>query len=157
MKSFLQRYCGPELAIALVLLFTLFLYAQVGEFHYDPEFQLSVDTVVIKDQELKVWLADTQESQRQGLSVFESLSPDTGMLFIFDSSDDHAFWMKNMKFNIDIFWLNEDKEVIFIKRDAKPEDYPESYQAGIDSRYVLETVSGFADLYDIQIGDHLNF
>jgi uncharacterized membrane protein (UPF0127 family) len=50
--------------------------------------------------------------------------------------------------------------VIYIKKDAAPESYPESFgpgQNGSDAKYVLEIASGFSDKNNLKIGDSVRF
>ena len=39
-----------------------------------------------------------------------------GMLFVFDQPGRYPFWMKNMKISLDIFWMNDDLEVVHLDR-----------------------------------------
>ena len=65
--------------------------------------------------------------QEQGLSGKSQLAQDQGMLFVFAQPGKYYFWMKGMNFSIDIIWIGEDMKVIYIKKDARPELYPETY------------------------------
>ena len=46
------------------------------------------------------------------------LKEDEGMLFVFDHSDKYSFWMKDMNFPIDIIWIGEDLQIVFIKKNS---------------------------------------
>src|SRR3989344_3587537 len=83
--------------------------------------------VKIAGEKIHVMLALTPIEQQQGLSGRDGLKDDEGMLFVFANSGEHLFWMKDMKFPIDIIWLNDNREVIYIKKNARPELYPETY------------------------------
>jgi hypothetical protein len=72
----------------------------------------------LENQPLKVELVNTPASITQGLSGRESLDVD-GMLFVFDESVIRTFWMKDMRFAIDIIWLNDGK-VIGVENDVQP-------------------------------------
>lgn len=111
----------------------------------------------ISDVVLKVELANTFESQTLGLSGRKNLREKEGMLFVFDHLDKYAFWMKDMNFPIDIIWLDENKKIIHIERDVRPESYPATFGPDQRSLYVLEVVSGFADKYNLKIGDNVSF
>lgn len=97
-------------------------------------------------------VAWTDEQITRGLSVKERLAENEAMLFVFDSEAKHEFWMKNMKFPIDIIWIDTDKTVVHIEHNLQPcssEFLCPTYRPIDDSRYVLETVGGFAERYDI--------
>ena len=113
--------------------------------------------ITIKDASLNVEIARTAEAQARGLSGRESLKEDQGMLFDFETSDIYNFWMKDMKFPIDMIWFDEDRRVVYIQEDATPESYPESFGPNENTKYVLEVVSGFTKKYNIQIGDEMVF
>jgi len=110
-------------------------------------------------QNVRVEIADTPAERELGLSGRERLGEKEGMIFVFDSPGRHAFWMKDMLFPLDIIWLDENLKVIYIKKDARPESYPEIFLPGEDAKYVLEVVTGFADKYNLKEGDEveLNF
>ena len=97
-------------------------------------------------------VAATDEQRTKGLSVKDRLAENEAMLFVFDNEAKHAFWMKNMKFPIDIIWIDTEKTVVHIEHNLQPcssEFLCPTYRPVTDSRYVLETVSGFAERYDI--------
>ena len=88
-----------------------------------------------------------------GLSDTPYLPDDVVKLFMFDSSAFHSIWMKDMNYPIDIIWVNEEKEIVYIKKDARPESYPENFTSGLPAMYVIETVSGFIENNQIKVGD----
>lgn len=106
---------------------------------------------------LETWIADTTFKRSRGLSVVEKLLPNQAMLFVFEESGRHPFWMKDMKFAIDIMWINERGEIIYIKEQASPQDYPEHYAPDETALYVLETTSGFVSQYEIQKNDRVSW
>lgn len=113
--------------------------------------------IKIAGQDIKVELAVTTEEQNQGLSGRAELGEEEGMLFVFNKPGKYPFWMKDMNFPIDIIWLDSDLRVVYIKKDARPESYPEAFGPDQDSKYVLEVVSGFSDKNGLKIGDIAEF
>ena len=102
----------------------------------------------------------TDAEQEQGLSGRLSLSPDTGMLFVFNEPSKPLFWMKDMNFPIDMIWITPDMKVDYIKKDALPDLYPETYGPSAsdgEAEYVLETTSDFSDNNNLKIGDSVGF
>lgn len=111
---------------------------------------------------LNIEVASTTEAREKGLSGKERLDYKEGMLFVFDTEGYYGFWMKDMKFNIDISWLDKDKKIIFMKKNVSPDTYPEVFYAQkadlpILSLYVLETAANFLDNNNIKIGDLVAF
>jgi uncharacterized membrane protein (UPF0127 family) len=102
----------------------------------------------------------TNEQRTKGLSVKDGLDENEAMLFVFDNEAEHTFWMKDMKFPIDIIWINTNKTIVHIEHNLQPCDYGllcPTYKPGQDSLYVLETVSGFAEKHDVVQGTRVRF
>ncbi len=115
--------------------------------------QRHVPQVKIGGEIIKVDLAITTREQEQGLSGRSGLSANTGMLFIFDHSGKYPFWMKDMNFPIDMIWLSESGEIIYIKKNALPDSYPQAFGPNKDAKYVLEVAPGFSDRTNLKEGD----
>ena len=116
-----------------------------------------ISYVKIGDVNVQVELATTPQARAQGLSGRAGLSEDEGMLFIFDKSGRYSFWMKDMNFAIDIIWISDDMRVVYIKKDARPESYPESFMPETSALYVLEVNAGYAKQHDLKEGDAARF
>lgn len=61
--------------------------------------------VILAGRTFHAAVADTLASRSQGLSGCESMADDQGMLFDFPVPMKYSFWMKDMKFPIDIVWI----------------------------------------------------
>ena len=159
---FLKRYLNynrivkPLLFIILALIAWFLVVNQSKLRQTNPEHRLDT-TITIKGIELKTMIVDTPEGRSLGLSDHTILHKDEAMLFIFNRVGVYPFWMKDMDFPIDIFWLNENKEIVFIKEHAEPSDYPKSYNPRTGARYVVETVDGFAHENEIEIGNSISW
>jgi uncharacterized membrane protein (UPF0127 family) len=118
---------------------------------------LNINFVKINSQVIKVDVADNAKSQEKGLSGREKLEENTGMLFVFKNSGVYPFWMKDMKFSIDIIWLDEAGKIIFIKKNVSPDTFPETFSPEKNSRYVLELSAGFSEKNNLQEGNFVEF
>ena len=76
--------------------------------------------ITVGEIELNVLLADTPSERARGLSNMRSLEPFDGMLFTFPRPGIQEFWMKDMKFPIDIVWLR-DGVVTGVSKNIPPE------------------------------------
>ncbi len=128
----------------------VFAFIAVGFFIVSNSRNISY--VNIGGQKIKVELAVTKAERVQGLSGRKSLDEGTGLLFIFEESGLYPFWMKDMNFPIDIIWLSEDQKIVFIKSNAKPSDFPKTYNPEQDAKYVLEVPAGFSEKYKLKAG-----
>ena len=82
------------------------------------------------------------------------------MLFVFDTQGEQTFWMKDMKFPIDIIWIDSNKTVVHIEHNLPPcslEVLCPTYKPNEDSLYVLETIGGLAEKHDIAQGTRVEF
>lgn len=113
--------------------------------------------LVIGDAKLKILLANTEETRILGLSGKDRIDSDQGMLFMFGENDYHSIWMKDMKFSIDIIWLDNKFQVVDYLEDVSPESYPNSFRPKKLSKYVLEVNSGFIKENGIKIADQATF
>ncbi len=113
--------------------------------------------ITIGETKIAVEIADTAETRAQGLSGRDSLTENTGLLFIFDTASQPGFWMKDMNFPIDIIWLDESWKIVDVTTNALPEKYPEIYLPRSPVRYVLEVNAGFISTHDLKIGDQARF
>lgn len=116
--------------------------------------------ITINNVNLQADVALSSEEQTKGLSIKDSLKSNEGMIFPYESPQTLSFWMKDMKFPIDIIWIDSDKTIIHIENNLQPcssEVLCPTYKPNDDSMYVLETVGGFAEKYDIVRGTRVGF
>jgi uncharacterized membrane protein (UPF0127 family) len=97
-------------------------------------------------------LATSTASREQGLGGRSSLPRDHGMLFVFEKLDQYGIWMKDMHIPIDIFWLDDKRQVVYLAQDVSPETYPDVFYPSMPALYVLETNAGFAREHSITVG-----
>jgi uncharacterized membrane protein (UPF0127 family) len=105
-------------------------------------------------------ISANNEQMTKGLSVKDALAENEAMLFVFGNEGEHTFWMKNMKFPIDIIWIDGNKTVVHIEHNLQPCGYGllcPTYEPGQDSLFVLETVGGFAEKHDVVQGTQVQF
>jgi uncharacterized membrane protein (UPF0127 family) len=105
---------------------------------------------------VRVELARTAAEQRQGLMNRASLPEDAGMLFLFDESEDHSFWMMNTLIPLDMIFIGDDGRVVGIVERAEPLS-TQPRGVGAPSRYVLEVNGGWARAHGVAKGDRVRF
>ena len=102
-----------------------------------------------------VELADDTLERVRGLGGRLGLNQLAGMLFIFETDGQPSFWMKDMRFPIDIMWLDDTGRVTEITENVSPNTYPQIFKPSQPIRYVLELNARFADNFNIKVGDSL--
>jgi len=111
--------------------------------------------IKIGNHEIVVEVVDDEEERSRGLGWRKDLPEDSGMLFVFEISAQYSFWMKDMRFPIDIIWINENKEIVAISENIIPETYPAAFSPSEPVKYVLEVNAGWANKNNIKEGDFI--
>lgn len=112
-------------------------------------------TILMPKGALEVEMVDTENSRELGLSNRPSMNDDEGMLFVFDTPGRYGFWMKDMKFSLDIIWINQNGVVVAIERNVTPESYPKPYINQSEALYVLEINAGLAERFGLYMGSKI--
>lgn len=101
---------------------------------------------------LTVELAYQPRDTARGLGYRDGLAPGTGMLFLFEEPSPRSFWMKGMRFCLDIIWI-EDGVIQGAAERVCPDpegtadaDRP-SQRSPVPVSYVLEVPAGWLDHY----------
>lgn len=105
-------------------------------------------------------VVDTPETRNQGLMFRDHLPIGGAMLFVFQESKPHRFWMKNCKFPIDIIWLNQKKEIVYISKNTPPcksDPCPIYGPEKTKALYVLEVAAGFSKNKGLKPGATIQF
>ncbi len=137
----------------LYLVASLAFIILLGLVVYNPKSQ---SVLHLNSRDIFLIVRDTAESRVKGLSGRDSLADDTAMIFVFDKPEAYAFWMKDMKFPIDIIWLDGKFTIVDIRANISPSTYPEKFVPMSESVYVLETNANFAEKNSLKIGDTLS-
>jgi uncharacterized membrane protein (UPF0127 family) len=98
----------------------------------------------------------TVAEQAKGLSGRSDLAPNEGMLFIIKPVSTECMWMKDMKFSLDIAWLDLSGTVLKLEKNVSPVTYPQQYCAE-NSAFVIEVKAGVAEAEGIIPGAHFSF
>lgn len=117
-------------------------------------------SISINGVKLQADVAITADEQTRGLSIKNALQSNEGMLFPYETPRILSFWMKDMKFPIDIIWLSADKRVVHIEENLQPCSplLPcPSYAPSVTAQFVLETKAGFSSSNGITEGTPVEF
>ncbi len=113
-------------------------------------------TVQIKDIKFSTEVVENDEDKQIGLSKYDDLKNEDAMLFVFEDEGIHPFWMKGMKFPIDIIYLRNGK-ITEIYPKVPPPRYIDGEIINIDPKekadHVLEINSGLSEKYKFKEGD----
>ena len=134
----------------------------VGALFLKPLFETPKrQTVSINGKNFEVEIADTMATRAQGLSGRDGLGEDKGMLFIFGKPGMNGFWMKDMKFPLDMIWINGDK-ILGFSENVQPEPAKSIFSLKVyyppsPADKVLEVNAGTVATYGFKAGDQVKF
>lgn len=90
----------------------------------------------------RIDIASNKSTREKGFSRKSEIAVDQALLMIFPSEDRWDIWMKDMNFPIDIVWLNKDKKVVYIVKNAPIDNPTRVYKPETPALYVLELPAG---------------
>ena len=105
---------------------------------------------------LDIEIADDEYQRQTGLMYRHSMKNHQAMLFIFKDERPRSFYMKNTEIPLDIIYLNKNKQIVSIQKNAKPYDET-SLPSQKAAQYVLEVNAGLSDKWNLKTGDLIEF
>jgi uncharacterized membrane protein (UPF0127 family) len=115
--------------------------------------ELPATTLTIGKHKIVAEVALTDEQRSTGLMYRFSLKPDHGMIFVFDSAQPQAFWMKNTFIPLSIAFIASDGRIVNIT-DMAPQDERSHWSTG-PAQYALEMRKGWFAERGIGPGDRV--
>ena len=100
---------------------------------------------------VRLEIANTDATRTKGLMFRQSLADGDGMLFVFDQTSEHGFWMRNTFIPLDMIFIGDDLRVVGVHARAVPQS-TETVSIGVPSRYVLEVPGGWAERHGVTRG-----
>jgi uncharacterized membrane protein (UPF0127 family) len=110
--------------------------------------------------ELETEVADTPEKLLFGLAFRESLSPGSGMLYIFESTGPHRITTKEYRFPVDVMWIDESRHIVQLMENVPPcqrDPCPWYGESPGSVRYVLQAEAGTIHQVGITAGMELKY
>lgn len=121
--------------------------------------QSLLPTISVGKHKLHVEIVDTPEKITLGLGERDEIGSD-GMLFVLPNKHIPAFWMKGMRFPLDMVWIDTDTVVDIHEHVPTQmgvmESYMTVYQPKVPVTHVLELEAGQVQKRKIRIGDVVN-
>lgn len=123
-------------------------------------------TIIVGETTVQVDLAIDPEEQTLGLGYRNGLEEGTGMLFVGSAPRTRTFWMKGMRFCLDIIWI-ENGDIVGAAENVcpdppgTPDPERETYSSVVPVSHVLEMPAGWMDAHGygpgtpVDLGDAL--
>ena len=150
--------CGKSYIILASVLFLLFSFITEGALAQERSYAHAT-VITPKGVSIPVEVSDTPEKRSLGLGKRDKLEKGWGMLFVFEKRIPHSFWMKNMRFPIDIIWLDNQRIVELAENVPPPQEgeSPKVMEPRLPSNFVLELESGRARALGLKVGQMLSY
>lgn len=148
-----------RMAKALLLLVAAGIVFTFARYFAEMRHGASAVAMRVGNAELSVEIRKTPMERTHGLSGRPDLQNDRGILFVFEEPDVYPFWMKEMRFPIDIIWIERGSDitgqpiVADVTANISPDSFPERFTPPVPVRYAIEVNAGWAEQHGIQIGD----
>jgi len=140
---------GIIVVILIVVLGIVFVNVVSNNFRLPFTASQPKSTVIIDGHTFHVSVANTEQQKEIGLSDINSLPQDEGMIFPFGRADYYGFWMRNMKFSLDIIYI-ANKKIVSIAANVSN---PNSPSVPLPADTVLEINGGLSKMYHFSLGD----
>ncbi len=105
---------------------------------------------------IDIEVADDEYQVQTGLMYRESMHNNQGMLFIFEEEAPRSFYMKNTEFPLDIIFINSQKKIVSIQKNAQPFDET-SLPSEKPAQFVLEVNATLSETWNLKPGDSISF
>jgi uncharacterized membrane protein (UPF0127 family) len=141
--------------IAFAIIVVCFVILKVYNYCHWPEM-----VIMVSNSPVKVLIADTPEHRLKGWGDRPDMGDHGGMLFRFLTRDTHAMVMRDMKFALDIIWLDEG-QIVDMAPNVQPEDGRSEaqltvYRPRLPATAVIELPAGFIAQKGLKIGDTID-
>jgi uncharacterized membrane protein (UPF0127 family) len=102
-----------------------------------PQLQPHV-TLRIGDGVYNAKVAKTETERTLGLSETSGLRDNQALLLVYDTDAKWPIAMKDMKYSVDVVWLDKDKKAVYIVKNVPPDNYTdEQFISKKDARYIV--------------------
>lgn len=152
----------PAVLVVAVVLF-LIISNLLKKKDTDSEYMFRKDgTLTFADSlgnvkaKIDIQIADDDFDRELGLMFRKSMEENQGMLFIFPQETIQNFWMRNTFIPLDMIFINSKSQIVTI-RNADKTLSDQTYSSTAPAQYVLEVNLGFANKFNIKVGDKITW
>ena len=112
-------------------------------------------TIRIDDDVIKVEIAESRADKQRWLMFREERLPlNSAMILVYEKSDLYSIWLLNIEYNLDLIWINENGNIVYMIKDAEPckntfDAASCTYKNTKAAKYIIAAASGFIEEHDI--------
>lgn len=148
-----------RILLAAALLATAAASAQDDSAAY-PDSPMPTSWVKLRGHRFHVEIAVTDAQRARGLMFRDHLDAGRGMLFVHPDQRPLAYWMKNTRIPLDIFYFDAQRKLVSVAKDTPACDLGDAcppFRSDGPAMYVLELNAGVATRLHVKKGDTLQF
>ncbi len=131
------------------------MLAACGDMSDEVAQNLERRPLVVGNETVSVQIADDDKERAHGLMFVRDMPEREGMLFMWPEEETRAFWMRNTYIPLDLFYIRKG-EIVKVISWAKPMDET-SLPSDQPVDWVLEMNGGWAERYNVGVGDKVRF
>lgn len=152
MKNNFKKIISVVIGLIVVVLIIAFIAALFSNnAPFSPDKKITINNHLFKSK-----TAQTDKEKQIGLSQTKNLPSGYAMLFPFEGEGFYSFWMRDMKFPIDIIYIRSNKIVKIFENVPAPtskNDKLNIYTSPMPADTVLEIKAGLSKKYKFKEGD----
>ena len=105
---------------------------------------------------IDIEIADTDSTRGRGLMQRSEIPEDTGMLFIFPTAEQQAFYMANTPRSLDIQFYTADSTLLNVAENTTPYSFENVVSEG-PAQFVVEVPAGYSRRIGLVPGDQITW
>jgi uncharacterized protein len=121
----------------------------------DKKIDFPKGTLRIDNNTIQIEIAESPAARQRWLTFREhSLPLDSAILLVYSKPDLYPLWLLNIQFNVDLMWVDEKGNIVYIVKDVPPcksslDAVQCTYKNTKPAKYILAATAGFIDYYNI--------
>lgn len=140
-----------DLSVGPIIAGVLLVVIAVAVFIILPNMLQPTTSLRLGDGVFRARIALNESDRTKGLSGVTNMNADQALVMAFPSSSKWQIWMKDMKVPIDIIWLDVNKKIVYIVKNASPVDSDSKiFEPKTSAKYVIELPAGSVDAKSIK-------
>lgn len=106
-------------------------------------------TIKIDNSVINVEVAESDAERQRWLTFREDkFQPNSAMILVYPKLDYHELWLINIVYNLDIMWFDENGNLVYMIKNAKPcenilDPQKCTVKSTISAKYIVVSSSGF--------------
>jgi len=121
----------------------------------DKSVDFDKGTIKIDNSIINVEIAESDAERQRWLMFREDKFPsNAGIILVYPLLDLHSLWLLNIQYNLDIMWFDDQGNLVYMIKDAKPcpnilDPQKCTFKTTIPSKYIFVSSSGFINKNNI--------